>query len=352
MQLLPDWAPNIHPMVIHFPIVLLIIAVLFDIFGLIIKKIDWFGKSALILYLLGIISLIAAFLTGRSAADGLEIPTQVIPAVTDHADWAEITLWFFIIYTIIRLFVGLKFKLLKKAYLTPLVLISFIGIYFLYQTADHGAKLVFGYGLGTGNIITAENTIDDVTEDSADYNSALILSEDGSWKFKSSPAAIETLKLKFDWVKNSVDKLNPMFDPGSNALMFHPSGEAMFIQKNNFKSLEMKTTVNLDDFNGELKLVHHYKDIDNYDFLRIINGKIALGRKSKGQIRIFEEGSFSEKGWIEIKTVSDKTHFHGYINNKMIVHGHGSEPEIGSAGMLINGSGSLLLQSIEVNFLR
>lgn len=352
MQLLPDWAPNIHPMVIHFPIVLLIVAVFFDVLCLFIKKVDWLGKSALILYLLGTISLITAFLTGRSASDGLEIPTQVIPVATDHADWAEITLWFFIVYTIIRLFVGLKFKPLKPAYFTTLILISFIGIYFLYQTADHGAKLVFGYGLGTGNIITAEIEAVEIPEDLTDYNSALILNKDGSWKFTSSPAAVEVLKQKFEWVKNSVDELSPMFDQKNNALMFHPSDEVMFIQKSDIKSIEMKTAVNIDDFNGELKLVHHYLDNDNYDFLRIQNSKIALGRKSKGQIRIFEEGNFSDKGWIEIKVVSDKTHFHGYIDNKMIVHGHGSEPETGSAGMLIDGSGSLLLRNFEVISLR
>lgn len=352
MQLLPDWAPNIHPMVIHFPIVLLIIAVLFDVLCLFIKKVDWLGKSALILYLLGTISLITAFLTGRSASDGLEIPAQVIPAVTDHADWAEITLWFFIVYTIIRLFVGLQFKSLKKAYLTSLILISFVGIYFLYQTADHGAILVFGYGLGTGNLISLEKDVADGHDELDSSDSVLIINEDGSWKFTSSPAAVEVLKQKFEWVKNSVDELKPTVDQNNNALMFHPSGEVLFIHKSNIKSIEMKTAVNIDDFNGELKLVHHYLNNDNYDFLRIQNGKIALGRKSKGQIRIFEEGIFSDKGWIEIRTISDKTHFRGYIYNKMIVHGHGREPETGSAGMLINGSGSLLLRNLEVISLR
>ena len=35
MQFVPEWAPNIHPIIIHFPIVLLIIAVLFDLAGLV-----------------------------------------------------------------------------------------------------------------------------------------------------------------------------------------------------------------------------------------------------------------------------------------------------------------------------
>jgi len=357
MQLIPDWAPNIHPMIIHFPLVLLIVAVLFDALGLIIKKskqtagISWLEKPALVLYLFGTMTLIAAFLTGRSAEDGLNIPSHVIPALTDHADWAEITLWFFIVYTVIR-FAAVFIFSSKRLIVLPLVLIGFVGIYFLYQTGDKGAKLVFGYGLGTGNLMTELVEDTDVQTSETLPDTSFIINPDGSWTFIASPAAIEILRNKFDWVKNSIDELSPMFDESNNALMFHPSDEVMFIQKSDIKSIEMKTAVNLNDFNGELKLVHHYLNNDNYDFLRIQNGKIALGRKSKGQIRIFEEGIFSDKGWIEIRTISDKTHFRGYINNKMIVHGHGREPETGSAGMLINGSGSLLLRNFEVIPLR
>ena len=31
LQILPEWAPNIHPMLVHFPIGLLVIAVLMDL---------------------------------------------------------------------------------------------------------------------------------------------------------------------------------------------------------------------------------------------------------------------------------------------------------------------------------
>src|SRR3990170_7245038 len=126
MQLVPDWAPNIHPMIVHFPLVLLIFAVLFDVAGLILKKFTWLEKSALLLYLLGTIAAGVAFLTGRAASDGLDIPVIAMRAVNDHADWAEVTLWFFIIYTIIRLSFAFGFKLipLAKIIVVPLVLIG------------------------------------------------------------------------------------------------------------------------------------------------------------------------------------------------------------------------------------
>ncbi len=357
MQILPDWAPNIHPMIIHFPLVLLIIAVLFDALGLIIKKskqaaeISWPEKSALVLYLFGTITLIAAFLTGRAAEDGLNVPSHAIPALTDHADWAEITLWFFIVYTVIRFTALFVFKS-KRLIVIPIVLIGFVGIYFLYQTGNKGAKLVFGYGLGTGNIASEDIKNIDTASDEILPDESFTIDIDGSWALLASDYTIEELKNKFDWVKNSFDDLTPMFDESNNALMFHPSDEVMFIQKNEFGSLEMKVNINLDDFNGELELIHHYTDNNNYDYLKIGNGKIALARKSNGQVRVFEEGSYIEKGWIEVKKISDRTHFRGYVNEKMIVHGHGSEPKTGSSGMLIKGQGSFLIKKFIVKSIR
>src|SRR3990172_2251564 len=114
MQFIPDWAPNIHPMIVHFPLVLLILAVLLDVTGLFLKKDNWLTKAGLLLYLLGTIAAVVAFLTGRAGSDNMVIPANIIPAVNDHADWAEITLWFFIIYSIVRLVIGIILKSLTK----------------------------------------------------------------------------------------------------------------------------------------------------------------------------------------------------------------------------------------------
>lgn len=132
MQLLPDWAPNVHPMIVHFPIVLLIFAILFDFIFLFLKKFDWVEKSALSLYFVGTLAIIVTFSTGRSTADGLDIPAKVIAAVTDHADWAEITLWFFIIFSAVRLTIGFWKKQIHHTVLLIMFIIGLTGIYFLY----------------------------------------------------------------------------------------------------------------------------------------------------------------------------------------------------------------------------
>ncbi|GIK61883.1 MAG: hypothetical protein HND40_06845 [Ignavibacteriota bacterium] len=352
MKLLPDWAPNIHPMIIHFPIVLLILAVLLDLTGLLLSKSDWIRKSAFLLYILGTIAAVIAFITGNAASDSIEIPANAFSAINEHADWAETTLWFFSIYTIIRLSIGIFFKSLKKIFIIPIVLIGILGIYFLYQTGDHGAQMVFGYGVGTGNLIKQEKQKNDTTEKEHISDSTFTINGNGSWKLIADNGIIKVLSEKFKWIEGSLDGLSPMFDPAESVLMFHKVPESIFIYDNKLKGVQVTAKINIDDFTGELELIHHFVDKNNYDFLGLKDGEISLSRKSNGEIKIFEKEKFTNKDWLEIKVVSEGTHFRGYINNKMVVHGHGTEPESGGVGIRINGNGIFYLSLVEVQSLQ
>ncbi len=352
MKLLPDWAPNIHPMIIHFPIVLLILAVLLDLTGLLLSKSDWIRKSAFLLYILGTIAAVIAFITGNAASDSIEIPANAFSAINEHADWAETTLWFFSIYTIIRLSIGIFFKSLKKIFIIPIVLIGILGIYFLYQTGDHGAQMVFGYGVGTGNLIKQEKQKNDTTEKEHISDSTFTINGNGSWKLIADNGIMKVLSEKFKWIEGSLDGLSPMFDPAESVLMFHKVPESIFIYDNKLKGVQVTAKINIDDFTGELELIHHFVDKNNYDFLGLKDGEISLSRKSNGEIKIFEKEKFTNKDWLEIKVVSEGTHFRGYINNKMVVHGHGTEPESGGVGIRINGNGIFYLSLVEVQSLQ
>lgn len=50
--------------------------------------------------------------------------------------------------------------------------------------------------------------------------------------------------------------------------------------------------------------------------------------------------------------MSDGTHFRGYVNKKLIVHGHDGEPKPGSVGLRITGKGSVSIKEIMVESLR
>lgn len=365
MQLIPDWAPNIHPLLVHFPIVLLIAAVLFDTAGLVFKKQRWLQNSAFVLYIIGTLIIFVTYFTGRSAADSIDIPSKAIPAVTDHADCAEITLWFFVIFSAIRLVIGLWIKEVKQAITFIVVIIGFVGIYLLYQTGDHGAKLVFGYGLGTGNII-AENEQESTNENitvKEGPDSTFIINDDGSWKLIAESNIVNILNGKFIPVVGSLDDLSPVYNSEDSSLVLQShkdTNETGFIYNSNLENVEVIAEINLDNFDGGVRLVHHYKNKNNYDFLGLLTdlaeedkrSEISLSRKNNGELEIMEQGEFQTKGWIEVKVVSGGSHFRGYINNELFVHGHGSEPEPGNIGLILSGYGSIKIRSINTTVLK
>lgn len=364
MQLIPEWAPNIHPLLVHFPIVLLIAAVLFDTIGLVFKKLKWLEKSALLLYVVGTIAIIVTYFTGQSAADSIDIPSKAIPAVTDHADWAEITLWFFIVFSIVRLSTGLWIKSAKQAFTVVIVIIGFIGIYLLYLTGDHGAKLVFGYGLGTGNIITKndQQTDNETISVKEVSDSVFTINDDGSWKLIAGRNTVNTLKEKFIPVGGSLGDLSPAYNNADSSLVLQSHKDTLekgFVYNSNMRNVEVIAEVNLDNFDGELRLVHHYINKNNYGFLGLLTDlaeedsrrEISLTRKNNGEIEIMEQGKFQTKGWIEVKVIGSGSHFRGYINNELLVHGHGSEPEPGNIGLILSGYGSIKLRTINANVL-
>ena len=53
MALLPGWAPNLHPLVIHFPIALLIVAAFADLVDTLFARPRWLASAATTLFALG-----------------------------------------------------------------------------------------------------------------------------------------------------------------------------------------------------------------------------------------------------------------------------------------------------------
>ena len=141
--LLPDWAPNIHPLIIHFPIALWLVAVLFDFLSL-LKSENWLRNTALSLYGLAAISAFAAYLSGDQA-----IPFQGEVTASNHSDWGHYTLYFFIAYTLVRLFLIWKQWAKRKTVAIVLFMLGLVGIGMVGKTADLGGKLVYKYGVGT-----------------------------------------------------------------------------------------------------------------------------------------------------------------------------------------------------------
>lgn len=152
---IPTW-DGLHPLIVHFPIVLLLVAPLFVILGTLMPK---SGRAmylaALVLMVLGTISALVSYGTGEAAGKLAERAPQINAAIERHEELAETTRLLFSILTVI--FAGLlfvpkfmKFEIGRKGQAIAAIVFLFFyasGVLVLINTAHQGGMLVHQYGV-------------------------------------------------------------------------------------------------------------------------------------------------------------------------------------------------------------
>ena len=148
MSLLPPWAPNLHPLIVHFPIVLVMTAAAIDVLDAVFGRVPWLGIAATALYLAGALATVAAYLTGVEAGSSVLVPGMAYPVLTAHGQWALATMCYCLVFG------GLRLALLRarigraRATRVLLLLCGLVGVVLVQQTAERGARLVYEFGTG------------------------------------------------------------------------------------------------------------------------------------------------------------------------------------------------------------
>ncbi|MCZ7603556.1 MAG: hypothetical protein QY331_04175 [Melioribacteraceae bacterium] len=154
-----EFLAELHPQIIHFPIAILILYSVLEIVGILSKNI-FLQKTSFLLLAIGVVSAVGAVLTGNQAAEFAKLNSDlpIATLINDHETYATITLWYYFVILILRTYLILKkkFEGILKFVFIPLVL---IGSYLIYETGEHGGKLVYNYGIGT-SINKDMNTFD------------------------------------------------------------------------------------------------------------------------------------------------------------------------------------------------
>ena len=146
---LPDfWRTEVyHPLSVHFPIVLLLMATLFRIIGLWSSRITW-DQGGRLLLILGVIGVWIAVYTG-DLADGIVSRQLCDPTVLkDHENMAFTTAWIFtaaLFLDFLRRFVEF-FK--NRVVSIILVLLMLTGSGTLTYVGHLGAELVYQQAAG------------------------------------------------------------------------------------------------------------------------------------------------------------------------------------------------------------
>ncbi len=348
--ILPEWMPNIHPLIIHFPIVLLLLAVLLHLAALIVWNLPWLRTATILASILGFLTLLLTYLSGRQAADSVLLPTIAINTLSKHADSALWTLVYFGVLTVLHL--GLKILKIydKKSISSVLFGLGLLGLVLVVQTADLGGQLVYRYGVG----VQAYSQVIKEKKEHLDGagTSGFIKDENGSWQLLPSKKTNSVFSAELVWLEGSSDDVTAQFktlETNEQVIELNlTNNPVLFTGGDDLASIQAEIEINLCDFNGTVSLIHHVQDKMNYDYFSINDNQFKLGRVTNGVDEILSEKAVMHSCWINLRVVGDGRHFRGYLDDELLLHGHKKDLRPGTSGLRIDGSGVLYLKKLNV----
>ncbi|MEZ4415762.1 MAG: DUF2231 domain-containing protein [Gemmatimonadota bacterium] len=139
-----------HPIVVHFAIALLFVGVPLRILSL-FGKWQFPGPAALLLILVGTAASMVAVKSGIDAHGPAERVPGARPAVVEHEELGEKTRNIFLAVAAMELLaLALRKQRYGRAFLFGSAAIGAVGLFFMYETGEHGGELVYSYAGGVG----------------------------------------------------------------------------------------------------------------------------------------------------------------------------------------------------------
>ena len=143
--------PNIgymHPYVVHIVVGFVIAGCVLRIISL-TGKWAWMNQAAATALILG---AVAAFVAWRSGVDA-HGPAERVPgartAVIEHEEWGEKSRNLFLLIAGVEV-LGLAFASRRRYFHIASAALGVAGLFFIYETAEHGGELVYSYAGGVG----------------------------------------------------------------------------------------------------------------------------------------------------------------------------------------------------------
>lgn len=136
--------PNLHPLIVHFPIALLMASVLFDLAAS-WSRMEVFEKVAKWNLAVGVLAGIAAVVSGLLAEESVPQFPVIYETVERHEALAFVTLGVFAILFLWRFLKDGKFFTQWRAFY---LVLAVVGILILGATAYYGGELVYKFGVG------------------------------------------------------------------------------------------------------------------------------------------------------------------------------------------------------------
>ncbi len=144
--------PNIHPLIVHFPIALFSAGFLVGMVGYIFRK-DILKNAGLVMVILGAAGAVAAALSGEEAEEavGKFLSAEGEQALESHETFGGVTVYILPAAALLNLLGAVFLKNRRRAagaLLAAYVAAGILGVIMVNVTAYKGGRLVYEYGAG------------------------------------------------------------------------------------------------------------------------------------------------------------------------------------------------------------
>lgn len=318
-------APNLHPLVVHFPVVLLLVALALEglgrarpaLAGRGLRAGAW-GSAAL--------AATAAFLTGRLAADGLtDVAPEAHAAIGAHADAALGVVGAAIAAAALR---ALSLVGRGRAAGGLAVLVGALACGLVAWTADLGGTLVFTHGVGMHRPPAPAPTPAPAVEAPEATPFAGVV-DDG-----------RTLI----WTPRPVD-LGPEGAWPAEGAALRVDGTRELLLPGTFDDVQLNAWLDLRGFTGTIRLLHHVGP----------DGAGALSWTSSGAVRletlapapaVLDRADAGTPARVLAVNVAG-SHQKGLLDGAVVAHGHAPALPPGQVGLRLEGEGVVGLHRLE-----
>jgi uncharacterized membrane protein len=138
---------NLHPMLVHFPVAVSVIAFIFEVLDFLTK--GKFKNTTLLFISIVVLSSIFAVQSGNIESQRLKLSGEEFKVLAEHQESATYSLFVFGIVFMLKLYVFLKIRKVPSFLVFVLFFLYLVGLFFIFKTAYLGAELVFKFGVAS-----------------------------------------------------------------------------------------------------------------------------------------------------------------------------------------------------------
>lgn len=335
--------PNLHPVVVHLPVVLIPLALALELVSLARTRRAELERWAAGAWVLAALATGGAWLAGREAADGLvDVPARAQAAIGEHADLATALLIGVSCVALLRVVASWQ---RGAGWTRPLrgllALVEVAGVGLLLVTADHGGALVYTHGLGVvaAAPVEAEPVDTADVEEGVEVGPAALTLDDDLYAWQGAP--FEGSAELPAWLA-----AEPVRSVELQGAVVPVDGRQLLLFDRSFDDVQLNAWLDLSGYQGELSLLHHVGDDAAGAFVLDTDGAARLATLGVDG-EVLDSGATGLSGQVALAVSAAGHHLKGIVDGEIVAHGHTEPLPAGRVGLLFDGQGVVVIRRVE-----